>query len=85
MREKPINVLEGKTVRRIKRTQLRACHPCGPIDANITLLDKKTHVRLKSPYPVRNPDLSLEHRSNCGRMPFLAPPMALMGFEPTTH
>ena len=56
----------------------------------------KTHVRLKSPYPVRNPDwaffwaglgtgLSLEHRSNCGRMPFLTPPMALMGFEPTTQ
>ena len=28
-------------------------------------------------------DLSLKHRIGC-RMPFLTPPMALMGFEPTT-
>ena len=56
----------------------------------------KTHVRLKSPHPVRNldwaffwvglgTDFSLQHRSNCGRMPFLTPPMALMGFEHTTQ
>ena len=30
-------------------------------------------------------DLSFEHRSNRGRMPFLTPPMTLMGFKPTTH
>ena len=55
---------------------------------------KKTHVRLRSPYPLRNwvffwacleTDLSLEHRSNCGQMPFLIPPTTLIGFEPTTH
>ena len=28
--------------------------------------------------------MSLEHRSNCGRMPFLTSPMTL-GFEPIDH
>ena len=30
-------------------------------------------------------DLSLEHRSNCGRMPFRTSPITLIGFKPMTH
>ena len=60
-------------------------------EIHIIISTENTHVCFKSPYPVRNTEeglwtgVSLEHMSIYGRMPFLTPPMALMGFEPTAH
>ena len=36
-------------------------------------------------WPCVGTDLSLEHRSNCGRMPFRTSPITLIGFKPMTH